>query len=62
MEDSAAAKQQIWEEQQRADQARRAVEYIAWRRNFVLVFALIVLTLVVATVLANWRIDGTVRL
>lgn len=62
MEDSAAAKQQIWEEQQRADRAERDVEYIAWRRNFVLVFALIVLTLFVATVLANWRIDGTVRL
>ena len=62
MENSAAAKQQIWAEQQRADRAQRDVEYIAWRRNFVLVFALIVLTLFVATVLANWGTDGTIRL
>ena len=62
MENSAAAKQRLWEEQQRADGAQRAIERVVLRKNFVLVLALIVLTLFVATVLANWGIDGTVRL
>jgi len=62
MENSAAAKQQFWEEQQLADRAQRKIERAEWRKNFVLVFALIVLTLAVATVLANWGVNGAVRL
>jgi hypothetical protein len=62
MENSAAVNQRLWEEQQRADGAQRDIEHIEWRKKFVLLFALIVLTLAVATVLANWGIDGTVRL
>lgn len=61
MENSEAANQRLWEEQQLADRAQRDIEYVEWRKNFVLVFAVIVLTLIVATVLANWRIE-TVRL
>ena len=62
MENSAAANQQFWEEQQRADGAQRKIERAEWRKNFVLVFALIVLTLVVAPVLANWSTNATVLL
>ena len=62
MENSDAANQRLWEEQQRAYGAQRAIEHIEWRKNFVLFLVMIVLTLVVAMVLANWHIDGTVRL
>ena len=59
MDNPAAVTQRLREEQQRGDAAQRAVEHVEWRKNFVLIFVLIVLTLVVATVLANWRFDGT---
>jgi len=62
MENSAAVKQELWEAQQRANGVQRDIERVEWRKNFVLAFALIVLTLVVATVLARWGADGTVRL
>lgn len=62
MENAAAERQRLWEEQQRLNEAQRAIDRVERRKNFVLVFALILLTLVVATVLANWGIDATVRL
>ena len=61
MENSDAAERSL-EEQQRTNDAQRESEHVAWRRNFALVFALIVLTLIVATVLANWSASETVRL
>jgi hypothetical protein len=60
--EQSAARQHLWEEQQRADEAQSAIEHVERRKNFFLVLTLIVLTLFVATVLANWSIDGTVRL
>jgi len=43
----------LWEEQQRARGAQTHLEYREWRKNFVLVFMSIVLTLAAAAILAG---------
>jgi hypothetical protein len=53
MEDSLAASELLWEEQQRADKAQGDLEHRAWRKGFAVALALIVLTLAVAIVLAR---------
>ena len=62
MENSPAARQLLWEKQQRANRAEADIEHREWLKNFALVFALIVLTLTIATVLAGLSTDTTIRL
>jgi phosphopantetheinyl transferase len=53
MEDRSAAKDLVWEEQQRSDRTRTRFERREWLKSFLLVFALIALTLAATTVLAR---------
>ena len=62
MENSSAARQLLWEKQQHANRAEADIEHREWLKNFALVFALIVVTLTVATVLASLSADTTIRL
>ena len=62
MENSSTASQLLWERQQSANRAQADIEYREWLKNFALAFALIVLTLTVATVFARLSADGTIRL
>ena len=50
---SSAAQDLIWEEQQRTLRAQKHLEYRKWMKDFALVLALIVLTITIATVLAD---------
>jgi hypothetical protein len=62
MENSSAASELLWEEQQRADRAQTDLEHREWRKSFALAFGLIVLTVAVATLLASLGARGTIRL
>jgi hypothetical protein len=62
MENSPAARQLLWDKQQRASRAEADIEQREWLKNFALVFALLVLTLTIATVLAGLSADTTIRL
>lgn len=61
MEASSATKDLLWDEQQRISRAQKDLEHREWLKSFTLVFALIVLTLAVATALAGVGADGTIR-
>ena len=61
MENSLTGSELLWEEQQRADRAQTKLENREWLKRFVLVLALIVLTLAVAA-LASFAADGAIRL
>jgi hypothetical protein len=62
MGNSSAASALFWDEQQRVEKAQKDLEHPEWLKNFALLFALIVLTLSVATVLANLGANGTIGL
>jgi hypothetical protein len=62
MEQSSTASDLLWDEQQSAIRARTRLEHLELLKNFVLVFALIVLTLTAATVLAGLGGSGTTAL
>jgi hypothetical protein len=62
MENSSAGRELLWEEQQRADRAQTDLEHREWLKSFALVFALIVLAIAVAAVLASLGDHGTIRL
>lgn len=62
MENSSSAIALLWEEQRRADRARKVLEHREWLKSFGLISGLIVLALTVATVLARLSVDGTIRL
>ena len=50
---SSAASDLIWEGQQRTQSAQKQLEHRKWAKDFALVFALIVLTITISTVLAD---------
>ena len=51
---AAAATETRFAEQQLTDELRKHLDRRMWLKNFALVFGLIVATVTVATVLANW--------
>jgi hypothetical protein len=53
MNHTAADKDLLWEQQQRIDKTRKDVEFHEWWKKFALVFALVALTVSVATLLAR---------
>ena len=53
MDHSSADKSLLWEQQQRVDRARKDLEFRQWWKSFALVFALVALTVAVATLLAR---------
>jgi hypothetical protein len=58
MENSLTADELLWKQQQREDRAQTDLEHREWLKSFALLFALIVLALAVATVLAHLGPDG----
>ena len=53
MEDSVAASDRLWDEQQTAARAKSKREFRDWRNRFALVVAVTALTVAAATVLAR---------
>jgi len=53
MDQTPIDKSLLWDQQQRVDRARKDLEFSQWWKNFALVFALVALTVAVATVLAR---------
>jgi hypothetical protein len=61
MENSSAANTLLWEERQRADRAQGKIEDREWLKNFALLFALIVIAVSVAAILAKLGANGAIR-
>lgn len=59
MEGSLTPDELLWKQQQREDTAQADLEHREWLKRFALIFALIVLALAVATVLARVGSDAT---
>jgi len=60
MGNSSSASALLWEERQRAERAQSKIAHREWLKNFALLFALIVLAVTVATILAKLGANGEI--